>query len=112
MKNDNPKNDFNLGVKSTQSNGPLSIYQIVCQIVSHFVGHFANQNDQVQFDCLIMLDMYKMTCPNSEGGFFFTLIILKYFWLENLIEKTMNCSSELLLYHVSSIDICVNIMEH
>jgi hypothetical protein len=75
LKNDNPKNDFNLGVKSTQSNGPLSIYQIV----SHFVGHFANQNDQVQFDCLIMLDMYKMTCPNLEGGCFLRLSLLSIF---------------------------------
>jgi hypothetical protein len=61
FKNNNPKNDFNLGVKFTQSNGPVSTSQIVC----HFVDHFANQNDKVQFDHPIALDMYKMTCPYS-----------------------------------------------
>jgi len=59
LKNNNPKNDFNLCVKLTQSNGPLSIIQIV----SHFVSHSAIQNDKVQFDYLVALNMYKMTCP-------------------------------------------------
>jgi len=52
--------DFNLVIKLTQSNGPPSTNRIV----NHFVSHFANQNDKVQFDCLIMQDMAKMTCPD------------------------------------------------
>ncbi len=47
----NPKNDFNLGINLTQSNGPLSINKII----RHFVSHFASQNDKVQIDYLIML---------------------------------------------------------
>ncbi len=49
--NNNPKNDFNLGINLTQSNGPLSINKII----RHFVSHFASQNDKVQIDYLIML---------------------------------------------------------
>jgi len=79
LKSKNPKNDFNLSVKLTQSNGPLSTSQIVCQIVSHFFGHSTNQNDKVQFDCPIALDMYKMTCRYSQGGFF-TLITFGFFF--------------------------------
>ncbi len=52
--------DFNLAIKLTQSNGPPSTNQIV----NHFVSHFVNQNNKVQFDCLVMQDMAKMTCPN------------------------------------------------
>jgi len=37
------KNDFNLGIKLTQSNGPLFINQII----NHFVSHSTNQNDKV-----------------------------------------------------------------
>jgi hypothetical protein len=86
FKINNPKNDFDLDVKLTQSNGPLSTSQIVYQIVSHFVDHFANQNDKVQFDFPIMLNMYKMTCPNSQGGFF-TLIIFGYFLTRKFNRK-------------------------
>jgi hypothetical protein len=42
-------NDFNLGTKLTQSNGPLSTNQIANQIVNHFVNHSGSQNDKVQF---------------------------------------------------------------
>jgi hypothetical protein len=64
----NINNNFNLGIKFTwsncpqltQSNGPI----FTNQIVSHFVNHFVIQNDKVQFDCLIALDMYKMTNLN------------------------------------------------
>ncbi len=41
--NNNFLNDFNLGIKLTQSNGPLSI----SQIVNHFVNHSTSQNDKV-----------------------------------------------------------------
>ncbi len=42
--NYNLENDFNLGIKLTQSNGPLS----TSEIVNHFVNHFTSQNDKVQ----------------------------------------------------------------
>jgi hypothetical protein len=45
MVNNNPKNDFNLGIKMTYSNGPSSISQIVSQIINHSTS----QNDKVQF---------------------------------------------------------------
>ncbi len=51
FKNNNPKNDFNLVVNLTQSNGPLSTNKII----GHFVSHSASKNDKVQIDCLIML---------------------------------------------------------
>ncbi len=38
LKDNNPKNDFNLGIKLTLSNGPLSTSLIVSQIVSHFAS--------------------------------------------------------------------------
>jgi hypothetical protein len=41
------KNDFNLSINSTQSNGPLSTNQIV--------SHSISQNDRIQIDYLIML---------------------------------------------------------
>jgi hypothetical protein len=56
----NSINDFNLGIKLTQSNGPISTNQIV----NHFVSHSTSQNDEVQFNCPIMLDMAKTTCPD------------------------------------------------
>jgi len=59
FKNNNPKIDFNLGIELNKSNGPLSI----SRIVNHFVSHATSQNDKVQFDCLVTLDMAKMTCP-------------------------------------------------
>ncbi len=62
--NNNLKNDFNLGIKLTKLNGPLSTNQIVSQIVNHFVSHYANQNDKVQFDSPIVLDIYKTIRPN------------------------------------------------
>jgi hypothetical protein len=30
--------------------------------MNHFVSHFPNQNDKVQFDYLVLLDMAKTTC--------------------------------------------------
>jgi len=41
--NNNFLNNSNLGIKLTKSNGPLSI----SQIVSHFISHYASQNDKV-----------------------------------------------------------------
>jgi hypothetical protein len=41
--NNNVKNDLNLGIKLTYSNGPMSI----SQKVNHFVSHFASQNHKV-----------------------------------------------------------------
>jgi hypothetical protein len=41
--NNNFLNDFNLGIKLTQSNGSLS----TSQIVNHFVSHSTSQNDKV-----------------------------------------------------------------
>jgi hypothetical protein len=38
--------------------------QIVGHFVNHFVSHSTNQNDKVQFDCLVVFDMYKTTCSN------------------------------------------------
>jgi hypothetical protein len=49
--NNNVENDFNLGIELTQSNGPLS----TSQIVSHFINHFASQNDKVKINYLITL---------------------------------------------------------
>jgi len=37
------ENNFNLGIKLTQSNGPLFINQIV----NHFVNRSTNQNNKV-----------------------------------------------------------------
>jgi hypothetical protein len=54
FKNNNPNIDFNLGIKLTWPNGPLSTSQIV--------SHYASQNDKVQFDYPIALDMAKMIC--------------------------------------------------
>jgi len=88
FKNNNPKNDFHLSVKVTQSNGPLSISQIIYQIVNHFVDHYANQNDKVQFDYPIMLDMYKMNCPNSQGGFFNAYHFWVFFDLKTQSKKS------------------------
>jgi hypothetical protein len=61
-------------IKLTQLNGPL----FASQIVNHFVSHFANQNDKVHFDYLVMLDMAKMTRLDWQGGFF-TPITFGYF---------------------------------
>ncbi len=67
----NLKNDFNLGIKLTQSNGPLS----TSQIVSHFVNHYTSQNDKVQFDCTVALDMYKIICPIDMVVFLHLLLL-------------------------------------
>jgi hypothetical protein len=47
FKNNKPKNDLNLSINVTRSNGPLSITQIV--------NHFINQNNKVQIDYPITL---------------------------------------------------------
>ncbi len=73
----------------TQSNDPIS----TSQIVNYFVTHFANQNDKVQFDCLVALDMFKTTCLDWHGDFWH-LSLLGIFWFKNLVGKTVNCKND------------------
>jgi hypothetical protein len=48
----------------------------------------------IQFDYPVVLNMYKMICPNWQGSFFYTYHFFIFFLLKNLVGKTMNCNNE------------------
>jgi len=70
LKNNNPKNDFNLSIKLTQSNNLMSFIQIV--------NHFVNQNNKVQIHYPVTL-----ACPN----WIIYIDKVVFFILVNLVKK-------------------------
>jgi len=68
FKNNIPKNDFNIGINLAQSNGPLSI----SQIVNHYVNHVVSQNDRFQINYLITLVGLNQRVQIDKVVFFYT----------------------------------------
>jgi hypothetical protein len=61
------------------------VHCLLVKIVSHFVNHSTTQNDKVK------IDLSRLT-----QWVFLHLSFLVFFLLKNPIEKTMNCSSEMI----------------
>ncbi len=79
------------------------VHYLLNKIINHFVSHFANQNDKVQIDCLIMvIDPINL----SQLTKWFLLHLS--FWvslMKKLSKKTMNCNSTIYLNIYLSIDL-------
>ncbi len=79
------------------------VHYLLNKIINHFVSHFANQNDKVQIDCLIMvIDPINLS---QLTKWFLLHLSFWVFFIKKISKKTMNCNSTTYLSIYLSIDL-------